>query len=269
MPYKGLFLIGLTGGIAVGKSTVLAMLAEHGAYVIDADRVTHEVQRPGHAVYEQIVAAFGAGILAERGGAIDRKRLGAIVFADPAALRRLEQIVHPAVHAQIIGWLDATAARAQEEEEQTREEEQRRRGDEESGARLFLPFSSSPPIAVIDAVKLLEAGWKSVCDAVWVVVCPPEQQIARLVATRGLSEEEARTRIAAQPPQEQRAALADVVIDNGGTLDATRAQVQAAWNTIAARTGREGHSPSQSVSNGGVESIGGADGCDPPTMRAM
>jgi dephospho-CoA kinase len=211
MPYKGLYLIGLTGGIACGKSTVLALLAERGAHVIDADHVTHEVQRPGHVVYDQIVAAFGAGVLTEPGGAIDRKKLGAIVFADPAALRRLEQIVHPAVHAHLVAWLDETAARVSEGERS--------------------------PVAVIDAVKLLEAGWKSVCDAVWVVVCPLEQQVARLILTRGLSEDEARTRIAAQPPQNQRAALADLVIDNGGTLEATCVQVDAAWRNIVAPAG--------------------------------
>jgi dephospho-CoA kinase len=220
MPYKGLYLIGLTGGIACGKSTVLAMLQERGARVIDADRVTHELQRPGEAVYEQIVAAFGVEVLAEPGGSLDRKKLGAIVFADPAALRRLEQIVHPAVHARIVAWLDETASAAV----------QRPLGDQSSG--VGERASGEPPVAVIDAVKLLEAGWKRVCDAVWVVTCPPEQQVARLVATRGLSQDEARTRIAAQPPQEQRAAQADVVIDNGGTLDATRAQVDAAWRQI-------------------------------------
>ncbi len=92
------YLIGLTGNIACGKSSVLAMLAELGAQVIDADRVTHELQQPGQPVYAAIVAEFGPGILAEPGGPIDRRALGAIVFADPAALRRLEQIVHPAVH---------------------------------------------------------------------------------------------------------------------------------------------------------------------------
>jgi dephospho-CoA kinase len=196
-----MYLIGLTGGIACGKSTVLAMLRERGAQTIDADRVTHELQQPGEPVYAQIVAAFGEGILVEPGGPIDRKQLGGIVFSSPADLRRLELIVHPAVHAHILAWLESTAA---------------------AGAR----------VAVIDAVKLLEAGWKSVCDSVWVVTCPAEQQIERLVSTRGMSEAEARTRIAAQPPQESRVARADVVIDNGGALDETARQVEAAWRAI-------------------------------------
>jgi dephospho-CoA kinase len=93
---------------------------------------------------------------------------------------------------------------------------------------------------VIDAVKLLEAGWKQVCDAIWVVTCTPEQQLRRLIETRGMSESEARMRIAAQPSQESRAAQADIVIDNSGSLDATRAQVNAAWERIPVdqRTGR-------------------------------
>ncbi|MEN9939014.1 MAG: hypothetical protein RLZZ387_5593 [Chloroflexota bacterium] len=211
MPYKGLYLIGLTGGIACGKSTVLAMLAERGAQVIDADRVTHELQRPGEVVYEQIVAAFGAGVLVEPGGSIDRRRLGAIVFSDPAALRRLEQLVHPAVHAWIMSWLDSAAHASR-------------------GAHG--PQHAPPRVAVIDAVKLLEAGWKGMCDAVWVVTCDTEQQVRRLVTTRGMSEEEAHTRITAQPPQESRAAQADVVIDNSGTLEQTQAQVEVAWDAI-------------------------------------
>jgi dephospho-CoA kinase len=90
------------------------------------------------------------------------------------------------------------------------------------------PFS----VAVIDAIKLLEAGWRPLCDAIWVVTCPPEQQLARLIATRGMSAEEARARIAAQPPQADKVAQADVVIDNGGTLEQTRRQVDAAWGAI-------------------------------------
>jgi dephospho-CoA kinase len=209
MSFNGLYLIGLTGNIACGKSTVVEMLRELGARVLDADRVTHELQRPGEAVYARIVAAFGAGILAEPGGPIDRRRLGAIVFADPAALRRLERIVHPAVHARILAWLD--------------------------GLRDEAPGNVHPfTVAVIDAIKLLESGWKPICHAIWVVTCAPEQQIARLVASRGLGEDEARARVAAQPPQADKVAQADVVIDNSGTLDATRRQVEAAWQSISA-----------------------------------
>lgn len=214
MKHPGRYLIGLTGNIACGKSSVVAMLRELGAQVIDADRVTHDLQQPGQPVYDQIVAEFGPGILSVPGGPIDRRALGAIVFADPAALRRLEQIVHPAVHDRLAAWLDQV-------------------GDGSWGLADSVSQPPSPnshlPVAVIDAIKLLESGWRPLCDAIWVVTCAPEQQLARLVATRGMSEDEARTRIAAQPPQADKVAQADVVIDNSGTLEETRRQVVAAW----------------------------------------
>src|SRR5215213_11091431 len=97
MPFNGLYIIGLTGNIACGKSTVLDMLRQRGAQVLDADQVTHELQAPGQPVYQAIVAEFGSGILSAPDGPIDRRALGAIVFVDPAALQRLERIVHPAV----------------------------------------------------------------------------------------------------------------------------------------------------------------------------
>ncbi len=197
------FLIGLTGGIACGKSTVLAMLAALGARTIDADRVTHRVQQPGTPVYQQIVAAFGPQILLAPGGPIDRRKLGAIVFGDEARLRQLEQIVHPAVRAEIRAFLAQVQAEA--------------------------PPAGPRPIAVIDAIKLIESGWAAECDQIWVVTCPEAQQVARLMETRGMSEAEARQRIAAQPPQEARLRHASVVIDNGGAQAATRAQVEAAW----------------------------------------
>jgi dephospho-CoA kinase len=219
MSYPGLYLIGLTGNIACGKSTIVAMLRELGASVLDADRVTHELQQPGERVYRQIVETFGPGILASPTGPIDRRALGAIVFSDPVALRRLEQIVHPAVHQRIEAWLAGVA----------------RHGDKETDLLPLSPdllVSPSRPVAVIDAIKLLESGWKPVCDAIWVVTCSPEQQLARLMSTRGMAEAEARRRIAAQPPQADKLAQADIVIDNGGSLDETRRQVEAAWRAI-------------------------------------
>ncbi len=194
-----LYLIGMTGNIACGKSTVLAMLREQGAAVIDADQVTHRLQQPGTPVYDAIVRAFGKDIVLEPGGPIDRKKLGGIVFTDRARLRELEQIVHPAVRAEIQQWLAARHEHA--------------------------ASAPSRQIAVIDAIKLLESGWQALCQAVWVVTCPPEQQARRLMETRGMSAEEAQVRIAAQPPQSEKVAQATVVIDNGGTLEATRAQV--------------------------------------------
>lgn len=187
--------IGLTGNIGVGKSTVTGVLAELGAVIIDADRVSHQVMEPGQPAYDQIIAAFGPQI-APNGGPIDRFRLGQIVFADPQALARLEQIVHPAVFVRIQELLTTATA----------------------------------PVVVIEAIKLLEAGLSiQLCDQVWVVTAPREQQIARLMANRGLSYDEAVLRIDAQPPQAEKVARADVVIDNSGALEATRAQVEQAW----------------------------------------
>lgn len=211
MKHPDVYLIGLTGGIACGKSTVLAMLAALGARTIDADRVTHRVQQPGTETYKQIVQAFGPKILVAPGGLIDRRKLGALVFSDPAALKRLEQIVHPAVHQEIHNFLEGVGKAGG------------------YGTRLR-PIER--PVAVIDAIKLIEAGWTKDCDQVWVVTCPPEQQIERLMSTRGLSEAEARQRVEAQPPQQSRLAHATVVIDNGGSQAHTRAQVEAAWQTV-------------------------------------
>lgn len=211
MKNPNLYMIGLTGGIACGKSTVLAMLSHLGAHTIDADRVTHQVQQPGTAVYRQIVAAFGTNILTQPDGPIDRRKLGSLVFSDPDALQRLENIVHPAVRAEIKSWI---ASIVQEREHGTQEQ----------------PFHC--PIAVIDAIKLLESGWQTCCDAIWVVTCTTDQQIERLIQSRGMSVEEAQQRIAAQPPQAERIAHANVVIDNSGTPEATRAQIKTAWQQV-------------------------------------
>jgi dephospho-CoA kinase len=216
------YLIGLTGNIACGKSTVLKMLAECGAHVIDADRVVHELQQPGQAVYDEIVAVFGSDILSAPNGPIDRRKLGAIVFTDPTALRRLEQIVHPAVHAHILAWLDRVG---------NREEGTGKRSDLDSRPPTPDP---RPLVAVIDAIKLLEAGWKPLCDAIWVVTCTREQQLERLITTRVMSEREALERIDAQPPQGEKVAQADVIIDNSGSLEHTRRQVAVAWRSATA-----------------------------------
>jgi len=190
--------VGLTGNIGVGKSTVMALLAGLGAAGIDADKVAHQVMEPGQPAYQRIVARFGPAI-APGGGPIDRLRLGQIVFSDPAALADLEAIVHPAVF-QVI---------------------QRRVAEADA------------PVVVIEAIKLLEAGLsRQLCQQVWVVIAPREQQIQRLMANRGLSEAEAALRIDAQPPQAEKVAQADVVIDNGGSLAEVRAQVERAWQML-------------------------------------
>jgi dephospho-CoA kinase len=195
----GHYLVGLTGNIAVGKSTVLALLRDWGAQAIDADQVAHEVMAQP-AVREAIVQAFGSSIL--RGdGAIDRAALGRIVFLDPEALRRLESIVHPVVRQAIDALIETATTR----------------------------------VVVIEAIKLIEAGLHRGYDALWVVTAPPAQQVARLMATRGLSEDEARLRIDAQPPQDAKVALADVVIDNRGDRNFLERQIRAEWDRIQDR----------------------------------
>lgn len=198
-------LIGLTGNIATGKSTVTAMLAKLGAEVIDADRVAHEVMRAGSPVHDQIVATFGPEVLAPD-GEIDRQRLGAIVFADPAALARLEALVHPAVIAEV-------------------------------GRRIT---ASTAPVVVVEAIKLIESGIAEGCDSVWVTTCRPDQQVRRLMAGRKMSRAEAEQRVQAQPRQEDKIARADVVIDTSGTLAQTQAQVWAAWDGLVGESGCAG-----------------------------
>jgi dephospho-CoA kinase len=197
-----MYLIGLTGNIATGKSLVARILSDLGAHVIDADALVHELQRKGTPVWARIVGKFGEEIL-RADGEIDRARLGALVFSDPEALHRLESIVHPAVGAEI---------------------EQQLSG--------LQPPASDFRVVVIEAIKLIEAGLRERCNALWVVTSRPEVQLERLMRTRGLSEVDARVRIAAQPPQSEKVALADVLIENNGTVEDLRAQVLHHWEQI-------------------------------------
>ena len=191
------YLIGLTGNIGTGKSAVARMLADLGATVIDADALVHELQRRGTPTYDAVVAEFGSGIL-RHDGEIERQRLGAIVFSNPERLRALERILHPAVAV----------------------ESQRR-------------IASAPTdVVVYEAIKLIEAGRAAMCDAIWVVTAPRAVQIARLMRNRGMREAEASTRVDAQPPPEEKLRHATVVIDNGGPLEATRAQVERAYTAV-------------------------------------
>lgn len=198
-----IYLIGLTGNVATGKSLVARMLSELGAHIIDADALTHELERQGKPVHAAIVAAFGPGIL-RADGEIDRAQLGKLVFSDPHALRRLEAMVHPAVATEVAR--EISNLKSQTSNEQT--------------------------VIVVEAIKLIEAGLHKQCDALWVVTCRPGLQLDRLVRTRRLSEADARLRIVAQPPQSEKAALADVLIENNGTLDELRAQVRHYWEQI-------------------------------------
>jgi dephospho-CoA kinase len=192
--------IGLAGGIGSGKSTVAAMLAALGADVLDADKIGHDVYRPGTEGFRRVVEAFGPEVVAAD-GSIDRARLGARVFADPAELARLNALVHP-----LIG------------------EEIRRRI-----ASLRAGGPGRP--LVVEAAIMLEAGWRFF-DQVWVVVVSRETAIERVTASRGLSREDVERRIDAQMPNAERRRFADVVIENDGSLDALRARVEEAWQAL-------------------------------------
>lgn len=191
-------LIGLTGNIATGKSVVAQRLRELGAAVIDADRVARLVVRKGQPALGEIACAFGDGVLLPD-GELDRKTLGQIVFNDPARLKQLEAITHPAVRVEMEHQLGALPPEA---------------------------------VAVIEVIKLFESGWADRCDQVWVTHCPPEQQVARLVRSRGMTEADARARVAAQNPQSEKLARAGVIIDTSGTLEETRRQVERAWDKL-------------------------------------
>ena len=194
--------VGITGGIACGKTAVGRILLELGAErYIDADAVVHTLYLAGQPIAMKVAETFGPTVIAAD-GSVDRKVLGAIVFQDAEAMRRLESIVHPAV---------ATAL-AQE-----------------------LSFVSEKGIAIIDAVKLLEGGSGAFCQSKWLVTCPEEQQLRRLMTRNRLREEEAWARIRAQPPVARRLALVDEVIDNSGTLGETRRQVAAAFARFVQR----------------------------------
>lgn len=200
--------IGLTGGIGTGKSEVSRILRELGATVIDADKVGHQVYRPGTDAWREVVAAFGEGIL-QPDGQIDRKRLGSIVFNNPQALARLNAIVHPRMYRAI---------------------EEHIRQLREQGVRAV----------VLEAAILIEAGWTPLVDEVWAVTAP-EEVVVRRLESRGLSPEGVRARIRAQMPQEQRARYAQVVIDNSGDLEQLRSRVRQLWESrIKQRLERDG-----------------------------
>jgi dephospho-CoA kinase len=195
--------VGLTGGIATGKTTVAAILRELGCHLLDADKIAHRLIEPGAAAYEDVLREFGRGILTAD-GRVDRKKLGAIVFEDQARLVRLNAIVHPHVL-----------------ETQDREL---------GGIERAEPHA----IAVVEAALLIEAGYAPKLDYLVVTWCTPEQQLARLmrqdatgISGRGLTLEQSRQRIAAQMPNEEKRRMADEVIDCSGSLEHTREQVVA------------------------------------------
>jgi len=191
-------IIGLTGGIATGKSTVAAMLASRGAAVVDADLLAREVVEPGSPGLVAVAAAFGAEVLTAT-GRLDRARLAAIVFADPASRRRLEEITHPLIHARIDERVAAAAA-------------------------------ARPPLVVAQVPLLFEIGGQSAYpDGVLLVYADAATQLRRLHERDGLSEEAARLRLAAQLPIERKRKLATWVIDNGGRRADTESAVDRWW----------------------------------------
>jgi len=187
--------VGLTGSIAVGKSFVLAVLAELGCITFDADKIAHAVMAPGRDAYEDVVGEFGPGVLAAD-GAIDRAKLGGIVFASAERRKLLNEIVHPRVI-----------------EEQN---------------RLLLEAEAAAPngIAVVDAALMIESGGYKRFDKVIVVYCDPEVQIERLMRRNHINRQEAELRISAQMPSEEKRRYADYEVDTTGEFEATRARVR-------------------------------------------
>jgi dephospho-CoA kinase len=193
--------VGLTGGIGAGKSEVSRLLVEHGAVLIDADRIAREVVAPGTPGLAAVVEAFGEEVLAPDGG-LDRPKLGSIVFADPDRLAVLNSIVHPLVGARSRELEDAASADA---------------------------------VVIHDVPLLAENGLAPLYDLVVVVDTAPETQLDRLVRLRGMSEQDARARMAAQATREKRLEIADIVIDNDVPLDELEQRVQEVWADLGRR----------------------------------
>lgn len=198
-----MLLVGLTGGIGTGKSTVARMLERRGAVVFDADVLAREAVEPGTPGHAAVIERFGANVLAP-GGELDREALASIVFADPAARRDLEAIVHPEVR------------------------------------RLFAEgaetYRDTARIVVFSAPLLVETGMHTAFDVLIVVSAPTQAQVERLMRQRGMSEEAILARIAAQAPAEVKAEAADVLVENEGTLEELDAHVERIWSDLAARS---------------------------------
>ncbi len=198
---KRFLLVGLTGGIATGKSTVSAMFAHLGARIVDADLLAREVVMPGQPAHAEIVREFGSDVLQED-GSLDRKRLGAVVFADAARRKRLEAITHPAIHARQQRILSVY--------------------DEEA-------FEG---IVIWDAALLIESSSARGMDKVVVVVADAATELGRLMARDGFSEEAARRRIASQMPLSEKVKVADYVIDNSGSRAETERRVREVYRAL-------------------------------------
>jgi len=190
--------IGLTGGIACGKSTVAAMLADLGAAVIDADVIAREITKKGMPVWHRIKETFGDEYLLPD-GELDRKKLGELVFANAEALKKLNAITHPVIQQQVLAKIDR------------------------------LKSMGSYKAIVVDAALLIEAGWHHMVDEVWLVVTDRETQIERLMKRNGLTRQQALNRINSQMDQDIKRRYADRIIDNSRDMEYTRKQVEQLW----------------------------------------
>jgi dephospho-CoA kinase len=199
-----MFIVGLTGGIASGKSTVARRLVEHGAVHVDADAISREVVEPSTPGLAAVAGEFGPGVLADD-GSLDRAALGSVVFSDPDARLRLEAIIHPRVHART--------------------------------AELIAEADAADPAAVVvyDVPLLVEARRELRFDLIVVCEAPSEIRIARLLEHRGMPRQEAERRIAAQAGDDERRAVADVIIDTSTSLQHTLDQVDALWTDVSLR----------------------------------
>ena len=196
--------IGVTGTIGSGKSTVCRMLVELGCPVIDADREAHLSYGRGTRAYRDVVAEFGEDILDSK-GSIDRTMLGAVVFAHPEARRRLNAIVHPATLRRVV-------------------------------RKLRLLAAAGHDWAAVEATLLIEAGWRDMVDRLWVVAAPDDSVMARLRRDRGQDEDHVRSRMSAQMPVRQMMENADDIIYNDGDMEALRTRVESLWSSLSRST---------------------------------
>ena len=195
--------LGLTGSMAAGKSTVSRRLRTLGATVIDADEAARQAVEPGTPGLRELARAFGPGILLPDGG-LDRRKMAALAFQDPAALQTMNGILHPLIRQMVSARLEGAKSRGER-------------------------------VAVLDVPLLFESGWQRYCDQTWLVAAPEALRLERAMARSGMGREEALARMAAQMPEAEKIALADVVIHNDGTLDALYEKVDALYQNLEAR----------------------------------
>ena len=200
---KPTIVLGLTGSMAAGKSTVSRRLRALGATVIDADEAARQAVEPGTPGLRELARAFGPGILLPDGG-LDRRKMAALAFQNPAALQTMNGILHPLIRQMVSARLEGAKSRGER-------------------------------VAVLDVPLLFESGWQRYCDKTWLVAAPEALRLERAMARSGMGREEALARMAAQMPEAEKIALADVVIHNDGTLDALYEKVDALYQNLEAR----------------------------------